>query len=319
MSKNIDLTEVLRQSGLDELIGMHHSKVPEFVVASVIGLCDGDIELLHGPFTDKQAELYGERQYGDGKVAKAIINAALKNGMTPGPLYDFQMYAAHTYLEPSGMFSTHKSKSSIRIYPEAVTIDEHPLALARAPSTVMDYSACLTGRSYIADQVAFLARGERPFRYMPITRLPFVNRVLMHTYDSHEEGLTNLAVAHRLYIGREDGVASTTNETIRAQHAHGQPTEIADIILCAETQHTPPEDLRTGMQNTHSLLREGGALIIRSIVGSESNGLSAEDVAGWAFEAGFQEKDAIRYTATGGQIVRGTIEPQEAQTVVLTK
>jgi hypothetical protein len=319
MSREIRLSEVLHQAGLDGLANPDLLEVDEFMTAAVTGLADGDIAGFHGPYTGKRAELYGPSQYSEGKVASAILRAALENGREPGSVYDFQVFAADYYNQPAGPFGTLRYVSSVRIYPEAVMVDDNPLALARPPKLVVDYGACVGGSSYIADQIGFIKQRKQPFTYSPLTRLPFINHALMNRYDRYASGATKLATTNRFYVSGEDGVGAATDEILRAQRAHGAPTEVADIIICLESHHMTSADLRRGMENSFPLLREGGALVIRSLARPATDELGAEEIAGWAFEAGFQEKDAVRYAASGALAIKGLIETREARTVVLTK
>ncbi len=321
----IHLHELVRQVGLEELSTIGREEVGrDFTPAAVVGLADGDVLVTHPPYTGKKAELYGENHFGDGRVAKAIVAAALENGMTPGPIYDFQNFAAEYFTHPNSPFAVHKTESSIRVYPEVVTIDGNPLALARTPTLVFDYGACLTGRSYIADQWNFLRQRKQPFTYSPLTRLHFTNRALIKTYDAnYGPGTAQAVIEKQLYIGREDGVAAATDEVIRAQQAHNAPTDIADIILCTGAQHASKDDLRRGIINAHTLLKEGGTLIVRSLARPASDEIGTDQITGWAFEAGFQERDAICYEANleqiGTLILTGHFGEREIQTVILKK
>ena len=321
----VSIPELVRQVGLDELAGIGREEVANyFMPAAVTGLADGDFVTMHEPFVDKQAELYGENHFGDGRVAQAIARAAIENGMTPGQIYNFQGYAAEYFVEPSSPFRSQATESVVHIYPETVTIDDNPLVLARTPSLVFDYGACLTGRSYLADQIAFMDRGERPFTYSPLTRLHFTNQTLINTYFANYGRETAQAfLNNQLYIGREDGVAAATDEIIRAQTVHNVPTDVADIILCTGTQHTAPADLQRGIANAHTLLKEDGMLVVRSLARPASDELGTAKITGWAFEAGFQEKNAITYEAglnhVGTLILTRHFGEREIQTVVLTK
>jgi hypothetical protein len=321
----INFPELVQNIGLEELSNIDREELAaNFMPAAVTGLADGDIALLHPPYTGRQAELYGENHFGDGQVAKAIIRAAIDSGRTPGPIYDFQGFAAEYFAGHNSIFNEFTSESTVRIYPEAVTIDGNPLALARTPSLVFDYGACLTGRSYIADQIGFLSKGQQPFTYSPLTRLRFTNEALINTYDAnYGRGTARAIMDKRLYIGREDGVAAATDEVIRAQSAHRAPTDIADIILCTGAEHSSAEDLKRGMMNAYTLLKEGGMLVVRTLARPASDELGTEKITSWAFDAGFQEKDAIRYEADLDQIgtlmLTGHFGEREIQTVVLRK
>jgi len=151
---DINFSELAHEIGLEELAAIDRGEITSsFMPAAVVGLADGDIIAMHQPYSGRQAELYGEVRFDEGLVAKAIARTALANGMEPGPMYNFQKDTADYFTHPRSPFSSSVAQSSISIYPEAMTIDGNPLAFARSPSLVLDYGACLTGRSYIADQI----------------------------------------------------------------------------------------------------------------------------------------------------------------------
>lgn len=325
MSQGISLPELVRQVGLEELVTIGEEEIAkDFMPAAVTGLADGDIVTVHRPYIGRRAELYGENQYNDGKVAQTIGQAAIESGMTPGNLYNFQGMAAQYFTESNSPFNAHRTESSVRIYPEAITIDGNPLALARTPSLVLDYGACLTGRSYIADQIAFLDQKQRPFTYSPLTRLHFANQALINTYDAnYGRGTAQAVIRNQLYIGREDGVAAATDEIIRAQTAHNALVETADVILCTGAQHAAPEDLKRGIANARTLLKEDGMLVVRSLAHPAVDELGTEEIAGWAFDAGFTDRNVVRYEAAlenvGTLLLKGHFGEREIQTLVLTK
>lgn len=325
MAKDISMPELSRRIGLEELARISREEIiTNFMPASVVGLADGDFVVIHEPYVGRQAELYGENKFNDGIVAKAVAQTAIANGMNHGIMRDFQRFAATYATDSHGEFAAIKTDSSVRIHPEAVTIDGNPLALSRLPKLVLDYGACLAGRSYIEDQMRFVGKGRMPFTYAPLTRTHFMNQSLINTYDvKYGSGTASAFIEKKLFIGREDGVAGATEEFINASRSHKVPTEIADIILCTGAQHTSAEDLQKGIANAPTLLKEGGMLVVRALARPASDEIGTEEIASWAFEAGFDEKHAIRYGAALDQIgtllLSGHFGEREIQTVVLTK
>lgn len=321
----VNISELVHQIGLEELAAISRDELAaDFLPAAVAGLADGDLVVMHAPYTNEKAELYGENHYSDGRVAKAIAQAAMESGMAPGQVYDFQGFAAEYFTQADSPFATDKTTSTVRVYPDAIMVDGNPLALARTPTLVFDYGACLTGRSYIADQMRFLSQGQRPYTYSPLTRSHFMNQVLINTYNTnHGSGTAQVVMENRLYIGREDGIGEATDEVIRAQQSHGAPTEIADIVLCTGAQHASKNDLQRGITNAHTVLKEGGMLLVRSLARPASTEIGTDTITGWAFDAGFQERDAIRYEAElnqfGSLLLTGHFGTREIQTVILTK
>lgn len=324
MANDISMAELSRQIGLEELADLRAEDAAEFMAAAVVGLADGDFVVTHEPYSGRQAELYGENKLNDGLIAKAVARTAIENGMNPGPIYDFQGFAATLATDPRSQFASVKTVSSIRIHPEAVTIDGNPLALSQPPKLILDYGACLTGRSYIEDQMRFLNQGRQPFTYAPLTRTHFMNGSLIKTYDvNYGPGTASAFIRNQLYIGREDGTAGATGEIIKGQQSHGRPTEVADIILCTGAQHASAKDLQKGITNAHTLLREGGMLVVRSLARPASDEIGTEKITAWAFEAGFDERNALHYEAAleqmGTLLLSGHFGDREIQTVVLTK
>jgi hypothetical protein len=244
--------------------------------------------------------------------------------MNPGTIYEFQDFAAQYFTSSNGQFTPHSTDSSIKIYPEAITIDTNPLVFVRSPSLVIDYGACLNGRGYIGDQIGFVNKHTQPFAYCPLTRTHFINQTLIDTYDvNYGPGTAQAVLEGHLYIGCEDGVAAATDEIIRAQKEHDAPVDSADIILCTGTHHIDAASLRHGITNAPTLLKESGALVIRSLARPANDEIGTEEVASWAFEAGFSDKNVIRYTAaleSPGVLLRtGHFGKSEIQTLILTK
>jgi hypothetical protein len=320
---SVKMAHVAHRIGLEELaqIGQEEA-LTNFLPAAVAGFADGDITTLHAPYAGRQAELYGENRYGEGLVARALSQAAIEDGVTPGVLRDFQRHAAGYFLGPRSPYAK-MSKSAISIYPEVVAIDGNPLMLPRSPELILDIGACLTGRSYLPDQMNFIQHGVRSFCYSPIVRTHFANAVLLGTYDAvYGEGTSRLISDKQLYIGREDGPAFATDEILANHQALNISAEIADIVICAGAQHTSAEDLERGVTNSYKLLKEGGMLIIRALSRPAADELGTDQIAEWAYTAGFPEQ-SVRYMADldslGALMLTGHFGEREIQTIVLSK
>ena len=323
---NVNFDKFLDQIGLSELTTKNRTALDtDFMPAALVGLSDGDFAIFHEEYTGEKADLYGTNLYNHGRVAKLVGQSALENGMTAGPIYDFQAFAAEYFKVISQQNSElYRSESTVRIYPEVVTIDGNPLLLPRLPQLIIDYGACLTGRSYIRDQLAFLGQKKRPFVYAPLTRSHFTNRSLINTYDiNYGQGMAETILNGKLYIGREDGTGSATDEIIIAQQKHGASAEVADIILCTGSQHTHTEDLQRGITNAFPILKEGGMLLVRSLAKPSEVEIGTQQIVDWAIKSGFPEKSAIRYEADlesyGSLLISGHFGKREIKTVILTK
>ncbi len=299
--------------------------VTNFLPAAVSGLSDGDTLGAHEPYTDRQqVKLYGEYSYTDGKVARAIARAAIDNGTKPGRIYDFQGFTAGYFVAHDNQPKPQRAKNAIRIYPEVVTIDNDLLALARPPSLVLDLGACLASRSYLGDQLAFVDKGNNPFTYSPIVRLPFTNKVLKSTYNAYYgRGTSNTFITGKLYIGKVGSVTTATNEIIKYRRSRNEAADVADVILCTGARHTTSEDIKMGITNAYELLKENGMLIVRSLARPASDELGTRQLTDWAFAAGFPEKLAIAYQPIlrklGTLPVAGHFGTREVSTVVLAK
>ncbi|MCA9324561.1 hypothetical protein KDA23_00625 [Candidatus Saccharibacteria bacterium] len=320
----VSFAELVETIGLEDLASINRDEIAnDFMPASVTGLADGDFVLAHLPYTGRKAELYGENHFANGLVAKAMADVAMVNGLRPGLVYDFQTFAAE-YFVTNSLFAAYQSDSTVKIFPEVVTIDDNGLALKRPPSHVIDYGACLTSRSYLNDQMNFITSDQRPFVFSPLTRTHFTNQVLLNTYKArYGQDVARAIIDQRFYIGREDGIAAATDEMVSAQRAQGALVEVADIILATGMQHTTPEDMRRGIENGYSLLKEGGMLVIRALARPAVDEIGTDDLAGWAYEAGFPEKNTLLYEADlsniGSILLGGHFGEREIRTAVLTK
>jgi hypothetical protein len=146
----------------------------------------------------------------------------------------------------------------------------------------------------------------------------------MKSYDvEYGEGTSSLMIDQGVYYGREDGVASASNELIRAQKSNNAPVEVADIVLCTGAQHTTSDELKVGIKNAHAFLKEDGLLVLRALSRPAAAELGTDEIAGWAYEAGFNEKDAISFDSDlmqiGSLLLSGHYGEREVRTKVLKK
>lgn len=322
----VNFEDFALQVGLEEISKPTQKELATNIMpACVVGLSDGDLFALHPEYSGLDAELYGKHNLADGKVAKAVLKAALDNGMNPGLVYDFQSYAASYFTHPLSPFASYDAHNSVKIEPKMLRVDGDQVRLAEEPSLVVDFNACLTSRSYLTDQLDFWGKhGKRPFAYSPLTRLHFTNQSLINTYSRlGGPGTSKVIMENGLYIGREDGVSSATNEIIRAQKEHGAPTDVADIILCTNAQHATRVDLKHGIENAHSIVKEGGIIVVRSLAHPTSKEIGTDEITGWAFESGFDERN-VRYlnaslNPVSAILSTGHFENREVKTAILTK
>lgn len=318
----LKMSEVANQTGLSELGSIKREELGDFMFAAVTGLSDGDITLIHPHYEGFLADMYGPDTYNDGRVAKQMLATALSNRRNNTPIYQFQTFAA-TFLTESRDLRTETTPAT-RVYPEAVVIDSSSIALERPPEMIIDYGACLVSRSLIDDQMEFIGQGRQPFQYVPITNLPFMNQAMLQSYSRHlGSNGASLAIENRLYTGLEDGVANGTAEIIDAQQRNGATTEVADIVLCNTGDHLGAEQLLAGIKNAIVLLKEGGMLVVRLPEEEPLGGLSADQAAEAAVDAGFSAREILQHKEVshnlGRALVTGNFDPRIIKTVVLKK
>lgn len=320
------MRELAPEIGLPELAEMDEREfVNDFIFAAVIGLSDGDIVATHPPYEDaERIRRYGETMFHEGVVAPALRDAAVSAANRPGALFSFQELVAEFASRPKNPFEESRTSLSIRLHPEALVIDDHPIMFSSLPCVVIDYTASLSSRSVIADQLDFVEKGQMPFAYVPITTMHFTDRMLMHEYDRvHGPGIANQMIAARRYISRNDGIASATKEMIAVQSAAGVTTEIADVIICNGGQHRTREDLVSGARSASRLLKETGLFVIRAFAKPAGDEIGTDEVMAHALESGFKEQPVLetrlKSFSPGYAQQYGHDEEREIKTVVLTR
>lgn len=316
LSKRIDVPEVASFRAED--------LVSDFMTAAIMGLADGDFIGIHEKYTGRKAELYGESNYNEGVIAQNIARAALDDGMTPGVMYDFQDYAAQYFTLPGNPLRGTGFKNPVSIHANGIlTVSDNVFALTHEPHVVFDFGACLSGRSFLHDQVRLVQEGRGLFTYAPLTRLHFTNQALIYTYNTFQDGFANLMINNGLYKGREDGIDTATSEIIKAQTAHNASTEIADVVVCAGSHHSTPDEIESGIKRAHSLLAEEGVLVIKALSRPATDELGADKIAEWAFETGFHERNATEFetaiTSPGVLLSSGHFGAREMKTIIISK
>lgn len=315
----------VEQTGLRAMAGIDQKDSTPDIMSSVLtGLADGDVIIAHETYTDpEKIRRYGRTIFNDGEVAQNILTAAIQNGTRHGAIYDLQSMAADYFDAYDCPVPDEPTESAIRIFPEAIIVDENPLLLKIPPAVVMDFAPGLMGRSIIEDQIDFCDRGTQPFGYMPFVRLPFTNKLLLHTYnDQIRPDGDEYVLKEAYYLGHEKGVAAGTDEVIGKLRDRGHPSDVADIIICNGGAHASEEDLRHGVYNAYKLLNEFGMFLIRSFANPSESELGTDKIAGWAYEAGFDERLSIVYSAVshiGALAMSGLGNLREMKSIILAK
>lgn len=320
---NITFDEFVAELDLPELKGMGTEEVAtNFMPAAVAGLSDGDLVVIHPePYTDAdKIRLYGEYAFNHGLVAQRINKAAIATANRPNAVRAFQrLVADYCNMSQSPFYHSDMTEQNIKIYPEVVEIDGNIITLRQTPGCIVDYTACLSSRSILRNQIDFIKTSHRPFAYVALTRMHFTDLMLMSSYDrTFGHGVGNTMVDNKLYIGREDGIASATDEMIALQGAAGAPVNIADIILCNGGQHTTREDLQRGAENAFTLAKDEGLFIIRAFAKPSADEIGTDEIAEWAFEAGFKEQTALDYEASAHSVGAAVLKPQEIERAIKT-
>ncbi len=218
----VDTTR-MPQKEYEELVG-------HFGIAAISGLSQNDITAIHPPFEGRKAVLFGETAYNDGVVATGMGAAALKAGPKPGFLRQIQTALAASLDEPSSPLASFNQALSTHIFSDMLTVHDQPIPLPCMPEVVIDYTACLSSKQILADQVRFVAEGHPPFAYVGVTRNHFLNEALVRSYNTHEPGLREIMQQKRLYTGREEGISAAMNAFERSNKNAGVPTNVADIM-----------------------------------------------------------------------------------------
>jgi hypothetical protein len=321
----MDFADFARAVNIDELADISSLELAEyFMPAAIIGLADGDVVGLHtSPVTDPRlARLYGRNDLSQGEVARKVFAAALSNVVEPGPVRDFQTFAAEYLSNPQSPFANNNAPSNIRLRPEGIEIDANPIVLSTPPKVLIEYGACLVSRSFVDDQIGFIEKGHPPFTYTPLTRTHFTNQAILQRYNRLlGPGTSGIAMDKRLFIGREDGVKAATAEIVEKQTQHTGRCDIADVIVCAGTHHSNPEEIKAGITNAAHLLKEAGILVVRSVAKPSGEELGTDQIIDWAYESGFSE-NGVKFSATYksiGHFLRTGHATRQMKSVVLTR
>jgi hypothetical protein len=320
----VNLREYTRAVGLDELDGITVDEAAQdFMPAAVVGLAAGDIVALHPPYSGQKAELYGETRFDKGKVAKAVGESAIENVDAPGVVYDFQTFAAEYFYQPGSPFRTFGNSGAVSVRSDEVVVDGISVALSRRPEVVVDFDACLTGRNYQVDQIRMVAGLARPFVYTPIANSHFMHEAIKRYYGHLGLDVEAFISSKSLFDGREGDDAMVVKDIIIEQKRATGSTEAADVSLCTGAQHADPENLKYGVKLARTLLKEDGLMVIRALAEPTTDEIGADMIAEWAFESGFDEKDAVIgetvFEPTSGAFRSGHIEDRKMKGILLGK
>jgi hypothetical protein len=327
ITMSISLHEVQTIAGIDQDYQLTKDELAGlFIPASVDAFGDGEILSLHGPLDNSDLEkYYGKKFFRDGIVTPNLRAAAIANGRKPGTFTDYQRYVARVYVqELKHSITANPVESGVMIHDDVIAFDDYIYPLNRTAQTVVDYGPGLAGLSHTKAQSIMVLGGEKPYRYLPISRLPFTNQVLAESYDAFlGPGSSQSFMRSQYFLGREDGIASATNEIVEAQTRATGTTEVADAVLASGLMLADKNELKTGIFNSFKILKEGGVLVIRAVALPSADEVGASRMLEWAHEAGFDESKTKRFEvltgSLGAAMVHGSAAQRQSISAVLTK
>lgn len=310
-ANHVHIPALMEEIGLPELSDIGTEKFISYAVpAALAGVADGDVKIPYPErLTGMDAEMFGETEAEQGVFTQAIRQAAIDAGPNPGPMRNFQDFLVTAATEPQSNYYHAASPRFARVIGQNIIIHDSAFALPHPPQLLIEYGACMESRAQVDAQLESLQIGSPPYAYSPLARTHFANQSILATYrhtklaqrlqTEARTDLQQLVLDRRLFAGREDGEDSATQEIIRANTAVGAPVAVADVILAVSAQHTTPESLEAAVRRSHTILREGGALVIRGMQQPIAGEVAIDDIAQWALTSGFDENRALFF---GGKL-----------------
>ena len=271
---------------------------------------DGEITILHPPETEPAIrEFFGDHEYSKGSFGRRFRE------ITEGEDQSLRHHAdsfirfcanivAKDVLE-GGILPPPDPNVMVRKAGRAVLFDQKIVALNTDPRFVVDYGPGLQGRFHIEEQYATI---RNTYQYAAFTKGPFVNEFLMG-YWGHMIGHDLLPrLLGGLYAGRENGLADASGDLISELATMGKTDGIADVVVASGIHSAGERDVETGIRNAHTLLRDGGSLVIRAPKkgNNASSGYAyAEGMLEMAESAGFSIEDSKLFAVqTGGEATK---------------
>lgn len=263
-------------------------------------------------------ELFGENGYGEGSFQPSLraMMQECHAGWQMG-LAAFQTKVACAcvaHIVTGGAFST--QAVSANLVDDILLFDanqhSYPLPSLSRPRILIDYGPGLCGRFVVKEHLNALAKG-RPYVYIPVSKGPFISAFLISfastlmTKDSMAIYMNN-----GFFTPRDEGIRSATNSFIKS--APGR----ADVIFCSGLQMIDKQELRAGIMNAFTLLRDGGILLIRSQKTREpAESSTVDDMLEIAYEAGFSSNATHFFHSISGDVTLGKRTPTVS--AILTK
>lgn len=321
MKETVEIVNAITdQAGIDEKFTPEIEAEIEryFIPASIVGFSDGEITMRHPSFNEPRLKnLYGKDYFHDGQVARKLREAAILNGMKPNLLTSFQRTMAHLYVNNprQGSFLQKQTSSGVSIHDTHLIVDNNYVPLNKRPEIVVDYGAGLAGLFHIQEQIKMVKSNQSPYRYIASTRLPFTNSVLLNSYNYYYgKEILNEIINNQYYIGREDGIKKTSELLLQSQKINN--AWLADIVIASAIDSAEEQEVEAGIKNSFHILKNGGALVIRSLVHPRENEIGAKNMLKWAKEAGYDDKKIDTFTTwTGGAAIKSVFNEEKRESI----
>ncbi|MET9263735.1 hypothetical protein [Amycolatopsis sp. NPDC004079] len=262
---------------------------------------DGELSLLHAVETDPVLrEHFGESDFDEGAFGNRL------RGLT-GASDPKLRYAVDALIRRAGRGLARLAVSSPPVLPPeqtvaidapngTITFDGQTVSMLRPLEVVVDFGPGVQGRFHIDTQWNDLQNRRRPFAYFAFTRGPFINEFLMSYWlELTQDPEIAKQVVGSLYMGREDGMASSSEYLVQVQTGHVGSPEMADLVLASGIYSAGRAELRPAIANAHKILRPGGALLVRSPESvDEPEHVDATEMIDLATAAGFRCSDTFQ-------------------------
>lgn len=194
--------------------------------------------------------------------------------------------------------------------------DHREITLPHYPEVVVDYGPGVQGRHRIEDQIRDIATGHMPYSHFALSKGPFVNEFLMRYWAARYKDPSVLSqVLGKLYIGREDGIASASTEMVRIQQERTGTSEMADVVLASGIHAAGHEEVATGITNAYKLLKPNGVLLVRApkdAVEAKPGSVRAQEMIDTALSAGFERSRATFFDVITGDATKPGVKSTTA-------
>lgn len=307
-----------------ELLGVPHAiAVSQFynhICRSAVAVCsDDELVCLPGEAISDTTlrRLFGENSYSEGSFQSSLrkMMEEYHPGWQKG-LQAFQAKIAVAWAAQVAKGALAWQVASTNLVDDTLLFDanlhSYSLPPLSRPRVLMDYGPGLGGRFVIREHINAQAKG-RPFIYVPVTNGYFIPAFLLG-FASTLMTKESMAVYmnNGLFAAEDKGIRAATNRLIQVAPAQ------VDVIFCSGLQMINKQELRAGIENAFTLLRDGGILLIRSQRNREpAESSTVDDMLEIAYASGFSRKTSRFFESISGDPRLGKTTPTLA--AILTK